>query len=157
MPIAVGEQFGPKWDWNELIENRADRLCARNDSERRRHHRVHEDRRDVRDALRRYYSALHRADFGGGNGALLGGVFGPGADGDGEGRHAEWPYLRKSYDLKNGKLWPNERPGLGVEVDTSKLQQVGDYHEKYTRFRCPPAGWVVYELVAYYASRSRTY
>jgi galactonate dehydratase len=22
VPIAVGEQFGPKWDWNELIENR---------------------------------------------------------------------------------------------------------------------------------------
>jgi galactonate dehydratase len=21
VPIAVGEQFGPKWDWNELIEN----------------------------------------------------------------------------------------------------------------------------------------
>ena len=20
VPIAVGEQFGPKWDWNELIE-----------------------------------------------------------------------------------------------------------------------------------------
>ena len=25
-----------------------------------------------------------------------------------------WPYLNQSYDLKNGKLWPNERPGLGA-------------------------------------------
>jgi hypothetical protein len=28
-------------------------------------------------------------------------------------------------------LWPNERPGLGVEVDTSKLQLIGDYNEHY--------------------------
>jgi galactonate dehydratase len=44
----------------------------------------------------------------------------------------EWPYLRQSYDLKNGKLWPNERPGLGVEVDTSRLQLIGDYTENYS-------------------------
>jgi hypothetical protein len=33
--------------------------------------------------------------------------------------------------LKNGKLWPNERPGIGVDVDTSKLQMIGEYKERY--------------------------
>jgi L-alanine-DL-glutamate epimerase-like enolase superfamily enzyme len=42
-----------------------------------------------------------------------------------------WPYLNQSYDLRNGKLWPNDRPGLGVEVDTAKLQMIGDYNEHY--------------------------
>jgi hypothetical protein len=42
-----------------------------------------------------------------------------------------FPCLSHSYDLKNGKLWPNERPGIGVEVDTSKLQLVGDYKDHY--------------------------
>ena len=43
-----------------------------------------------------------------------------------------WPDLNKSYDLRNGKLWPNERPGLGVEVDTQQLQLIGDHKERYS-------------------------
>ena len=43
-----------------------------------------------------------------------------------------WPYLPQAYDFHNGKLWPNERPGLGVELDTSKLQLIGDWSEHYT-------------------------
>jgi galactonate dehydratase len=38
-----------------------------------------------------------------------------------------WPYLWKVYDFKEGKLWPNDRPGLGVGVDRSKLTQIGRY------------------------------
>lgn len=48
------------------------------------------------------------------------------------GGQREWPYLRAGYDFKNGKLWPNERPGIGVDVDTSKLQQIGVYTERYS-------------------------
>ena len=36
-----------------------------------------------------------------------------------------WPYLPQAYDFHNGKLWPNDRPGLGVTLDTSKLQHGG--------------------------------
>ena len=25
------------------------------------------------------------------------------------------------------KMWPNDRPGLGVEVDVSKLTKIGEY------------------------------
>jgi L-alanine-DL-glutamate epimerase-like enolase superfamily enzyme len=39
-----------------------------------------------------------------------------------------WPYLTKGYDFKDGKLWPNDRAGLGVEVDVTKLAQIGEYN-----------------------------
>jgi L-alanine-DL-glutamate epimerase-like enolase superfamily enzyme len=48
----------------------------------------------------------------------------------GAGRHP-WPYLPQAYDFHNGKLWPNDRPGLGVTLDASKLQMVGDWTEHY--------------------------
>jgi L-alanine-DL-glutamate epimerase-like enolase superfamily enzyme len=38
-----------------------------------------------------------------------------------------WPHLPKAYDFKDGKLWPNDRPGLGVELDMSKLTLLGEY------------------------------
>lgn len=37
-----------------------------------------------------------------------------------------WPYLPKAYDFKDGKLWPNDRPGLGVQVDASKLNKISN-------------------------------
>ena len=43
----------------------------------------------------------------------------------------KWPYLNQAYDFRMGKLWPNDRPGLGIEVDTTKLQQIGDFSERY--------------------------
>jgi L-alanine-DL-glutamate epimerase-like enolase superfamily enzyme len=38
-----------------------------------------------------------------------------------------WPHLPKVYDFKDGKLWPNDRPGLGVELDMSRLTLLGEY------------------------------
>jgi galactonate dehydratase len=46
-----------------------------------------------------------------------------------------WPYLPQAYDFHNGKLWSNDRPGLGVTLDTSKLQMVGDWTEHYEPIR----------------------
>jgi hypothetical protein len=34
------------------------------------------------------------------------------------------PYLPAVFDFKDGKLWPNERPGLGVELDVKPLTQI---------------------------------
>jgi L-alanine-DL-glutamate epimerase-like enolase superfamily enzyme len=34
------------------------------------------------------------------------------------------PYLPVFCDYKEGKLYPNDRPGLGVELDMSKLTQI---------------------------------
>jgi L-alanine-DL-glutamate epimerase-like enolase superfamily enzyme len=50
------------------------------------------------------------------------------------------PYLPACLDFKDGKLWPNERPGLGVEVDLRQLKQIlevttynSDRAQYYTR------------------------
>jgi L-alanine-DL-glutamate epimerase-like enolase superfamily enzyme len=36
-------------------------------------------------------------------------------------------YLPKAYDFKDGKLWPNNRPGLGVEFDATKLTLTAEF------------------------------
>lgn len=38
----------------------------------------------------------------------------------------EIPYLPAALDFKNGKLFPNERPGIGVEVDFKQLKKVAE-------------------------------
>jgi len=35
-------------------------------------------------------------------------------------------------DFKNGKLYPNERPGLGVELDYKQLTQIAEFTEPVT-------------------------
>jgi galactonate dehydratase len=36
------------------------------------------------------------------------------------------PHLPQFCDFKNGKLWPNDRPGLGVTVDMNQLKLVSE-------------------------------
>ena len=38
-----------------------------------------------------------------------------------------YAHLHQGYDFRDGKLWPNERPGLGVEVDFSRLTPIAVY------------------------------
>ena len=40
-----------------------------------------------------------------------------------------WNYLPQAFDFADGKMWPNDRPGLGVEVDTDLLTLIGEYDE----------------------------
>jgi galactonate dehydratase len=50
------------------------------------------------------------------------------------------PHLPQAYDFRNGKIWPNQRPGLGIELDTKPLKLVGEYTEKLSptpRFHRP--------------------
>lgn len=42
------------------------------------------------------------------------------------------PYLPQCLDFKNGKLYPNERPGLGVELDMKYLTTVAEITEPVT-------------------------
>ena len=42
-----------------------------------------------------------------------------------------WPHLPESYDFHDGKLWPNDRPGLGVTLDTKPLQLVGEWTKPF--------------------------
>ena len=39
------------------------------------------------------------------------------------------PHLPQCLDFKDGKLYPNDRPGLGVEVDLKQLTQIAEFTE----------------------------
>jgi hypothetical protein len=41
------------------------------------------------------------------------------------------PHLPQCYDFRNGKLFPNTRPGLGVEIDVKQLELQADITEKF--------------------------
>jgi galactonate dehydratase len=50
------------------------------------------------------------------------------------------PHLPRCFDFRDGKLWPNERPGLGVEFDDSKLTEltvVSEYTTPMPIYRRP--------------------
>jgi len=42
------------------------------------------------------------------------------------------PHLPVCLDFKDGKLYPNERPGLGVELDMSQLTQIAEITQPIT-------------------------
>ena len=42
------------------------------------------------------------------------------------------PYLPACLDFKDGKLYPNQRPGLGVELDYKQLTQIAEFTEPVT-------------------------
>lgn len=131
VPIAVGEQFGPKWEWNELVQNHLidyARVTIPNVG-------------GITEFMK--IAGICEAHYVG----LVPHFTGPIAEAamvhcstafSGpvlmelvNGGTREWPYLKQGYDFRQGKLWPNERPGLGVEVDFSKLQHMADYTERY--------------------------
>jgi galactonate dehydratase len=42
------------------------------------------------------------------------------------------PHLPVCLDFKNGKLYPNDRPGLGVELDMKQLKQIAEITQPVT-------------------------
>ena len=59
------------------------------------------------------------------------------------------PHLPVCLDFKDGKLHPNERPGLGVELDFKQLTQIAGVHRAGDGAGADvlQAGWIDYELV----------
>ena len=47
-------------------------------------------------------------------------------------RTGAWDYLPQCLTFNNGKIWPNERPGLGVEVDFKRLKMIAEFTESIT-------------------------
>jgi L-alanine-DL-glutamate epimerase-like enolase superfamily enzyme len=127
VPIAVGEHFADKWEINELVEQHLidfSRVTLPNVG-------------GITEFMK--LAALCETHYVG----LIPHFTGPIAQtalvhvlcassaqalmevrGDGS---WDLPHLPKHFDFKDGKMWPNTRPGLGVEVDTSKLKLVGEY------------------------------
>jgi len=127
VPIAAGEQFGYKWDVNTLIERQLidyARVTLPNVGG------ISEFMKIVALAETHYVgmiphftgpiaeAALVHCLTASSTVALME-MLGNGS--------RTWPYLPKVYDFRNGKLWPNDRPGLGVELDIGKLKKIGEY------------------------------
>jgi len=135
VPIAVGEQFGDRWQSNELIEQHLiDYLRATVPNVGG----ITEFLKIANSCETHYVGLIPHftGPISVATMAHLGLVFsGPVLMemlGNGTRR---WPYLLQAYDFKNGKLWPNKRPGLGVEVDLKQLQMILEVTEPYALFQ----------------------
>lgn len=141
VPIAVGEQHGTRWDINELIEQ----------------HLIDYNRVSIPNCggITEYVklAAMCEAHYVG----LIPHFTGPVSEAAlahvcasfsgpvmmeiaGVYKVDSIDYLPKSFDFKNGKIWPNERPGLGVEFDASKLKLTAEFTKRnhpITTFRRP--------------------
>jgi L-alanine-DL-glutamate epimerase-like enolase superfamily enzyme len=131
VPIAVGEEYGAKWDIHMLIENQLidyARVTSPNVG-------------GITEFMK--ICALAETHFVG----MIPHFTGPIGETSlvhcltatsvvalmemtGAGRRP-WPHLPESYDFRNGKLWPNDRPGLGVTLDTRPLKLVGEWTERF--------------------------
>jgi galactonate dehydratase len=130
VPIAVGEQFGDRWEINELMENRLidySRVSLPNAGG------ITEFMKIAAIAETHYVGLVPHFTGPIATAALVHACTAfPGPTlmemtGDGV---KEIPHLPKCYDFKEGKLWPNSRPGLGVELDTNGLKLVLEVTEK---------------------------
>ena len=123
VPIAAGEEWGNRWDFNPLVENHdIDYVRA-----------TLPNVGGITEMMK--IAAICETHFVGivphftgpiATAALvhsLGTFSGPLLmEYNFEGRPL--PHLRVCLDFKNGKLYPNDRPGLGVELEISKLTQM---------------------------------
>ncbi len=122
VPIAVGEHFGDRWEVNELLENRLidySRLTLPNTG-------GITEMLKIAALCETHYVGLVPHFTGPISVAALVHVLGTRSgpvmqEMTGRGSR-EIPYLPEKYDFKNGKLWPNDRPGLGVVADVDRLE-----------------------------------
>jgi L-alanine-DL-glutamate epimerase-like enolase superfamily enzyme len=130
VPIAVGEQFGSKWDVNALIEQQLidyARVTLPNVGGITEYMKI---------------QALCETHYVG----LIPHFTGPVSEAAlvhacsvfsgpvlmemlGDGTH-KIPHLPECYDFRNGKMWPNRRPGLGVTLDTAPLKLAAEITQR---------------------------
>ena len=127
VPIAVGEQFGYRWDISSLIENELidyTRVTLPNVGG------ITEFMKIVALAETHYIGMIPHFTGPIAEAALVHCLTATSSValmemlGDGS---RTYPYLPEVYDFEDGKMWPNERPGLGVEVDVDLLTKLGEY------------------------------
>ncbi|MCS6953438.1 MAG: mandelate racemase/muconate lactonizing enzyme family protein [Bryobacterales bacterium] len=130
VPIAVGEQFGDRWEINELVEQHLidySRVTIPNCGG------VTEFMKIAALCETHYVGLVPHftgpvataavvhccAAF---SGPVLMEMLGAGP--------REVPHLPQHFDFRNGKLWPNRRPGLGVEFDAKRLPLIAEVTER---------------------------
>lgn len=136
VPIAVGEQFGYKWDTSELIENHLIdyarvtvpnvggiteymKICALCET-----HYV--------GLIPHFTGPISEAALVHTCGVFSGPVL---MEMLGDGTRQNQPHLPECYDFRDGKMFPNNRPGLGVTLDTKPLELQAEITK---RFRLTP-------------------
>ena len=126
VPIAVGEHYGARWDTNELIEQRLmdyTRVTIPNVGG------ITEYVKIAALCETHYIGLIPHFTGPVGEAALVhccGAFSGPALmEMTGAGPRNE-PHLQQHFDFKNGKLWPNVRPGLGVEFDPSRAKLIAE-------------------------------
>lgn len=131
VPIAVGEHFGDRWDINELIENRLidySRVTIPNVGG------ITEFMKLAAICETHYVGLIPHFTGPVSEAALVhccGTFSGPvlmEMTGAGKTDHAHLP---RHYDFRHGKLWPNERPGLGVEFDAGRARRIAEITENH--------------------------
>ncbi len=130
VPIAVGEQFGSKWDISRMIENQwidYARVTVPNVGGITEYMKIQA-------LCETHYVGLIPHFTGPVSEAALVhacGVFsGPVLmEMLGDGPH-NVDHLPEHYDFRSGKMWPNRRPGLGVTLDPKPLTLVTEITER---------------------------
>ena len=130
VPIAVGEQFGTRWDINGLIEQQLidyARVTLPNVGG------ITEYMKILALCETHYVGLIPHFTGPVAEAALIHtcGVFsGPVLmEMLGEGK-TSYPHLPECYDFHNGKMWPNRRAGLGVTLDAKPLQLAAEITER---------------------------
>ncbi len=130
VPIAVGEQFGSKWDVNGLIEQQLidyARVTLPNVGG------ITEYMKILALAETHYVGLIPHFTGPVAEAALVhtSGTFsGPVLmEMLGEGK-PQYPHLPECYDFHGGKMWPNRRSGLGVTLDTKPLELAAEITEQ---------------------------
>ena len=149
VPIAVGEQFGYKWDINTLIESQLidyTRVTLPNVGG------ISEFMKVIALAETHYVghdSALHGSDRRSRAGALPHRDFDHLADGDARRRQPHVAVSAEGLRLQGRKLWPNDRPGLGIEVDLEQANTARRIRDvSRGNVAEPSSGRLLRELVA---------
>jgi L-alanine-DL-glutamate epimerase-like enolase superfamily enzyme len=142
VPIAAGEEWGNRWDFNQLIENhtidyvRATLPNVGGITEMMKIAALCETH--TVGIIPHFTGPIATAALVGCLATFSGPVLM-------EYNYAGTPiaYLPEFLDFKEGKLWPNERPGLGVEVDLKLLRQtleVTTYNSERAQYYTRPDG-----------------
>jgi L-alanine-DL-glutamate epimerase-like enolase superfamily enzyme len=128
VPIAVGEQFGDRWDVNELIEQHLidySRVSIPNCGGITEFQKIAAMCETHYVALAPHFTGpINEAALVHCCGAFSGPVVMEIASVYGKNLQFDISYLPKHFDFKNGKMWLNDRPGLGVEFDAGRLPQM---------------------------------
>jgi len=131
VPIAAGEEWGNRWDFNKLVENhdidfvRATLPNVGGITEMMKIAAICETH--FVGIVPHFTGPIATAALVNSLGTFPGPVL---MEYNYQGRTL--PHLPVCLDFKNGKLYPNERPGLGVELDMKQLKLVTEITQPVT-------------------------